>query len=57
MSGTRSHLTHYACPACRYHRFEIQFDPREGYAEIRCWDCHALIVTIPAERLEGVTLP
>lgn len=57
MSPGNPRLTHYACPACRYHRFEIQYHPQEGYAEIRCWDCRELIVMIPAERLEGVTLP
>ncbi len=57
MSPGNPPFAHYACPACRYQKFEIRYDPREGYAEIRCWDCHELIVTIPAERLEGVTLP
>lgn len=49
-------MQYYACPICHYGQFTIRFDPKEGYAEIRCSSCEHLIVMLPAERLEGIVL-
>ena len=51
---SRPVLRPYACPACKYSRFNIAYEPQEGYAEIRCDDCGNLILMVPAGRLDGV---